>query len=60
MTATTPAPLRFARPTVSGIRLRNGEQGVTIIAADQRVIVRQEHLAALIDDLTEHEEDESA
>lgn len=56
MTATTP---NLARPQVGRLTLRNGDRAVTISAADQRVIVRQEHLAALIDDLTEHEEDET-
>ena len=39
-----PAPRRGARVTVS--------------AAGQRVIVRPEHLAGLLDDLSEHEEDQ--
>lgn len=52
-------PPRLARPHVQSIRLRNGEAAITISAADQRIIVRGEHLAGLLDDLSEHEEDQS-
>ena len=55
MTVSTPA---LARPSVGTLRLRNGEQAVTISAAGQRVIVRPAHLSTLLDDLTELEEDE--
>lgn len=57
MTATAP---NLARPHVGRLTLRNGDNAVTISAADQRIIVRGEHLAALLDDLTEHEEHETA
>lgn len=50
---------RLARPSVGTIRLRDGDNAVTITAAGQRVIVRPEHLSTLLDDLTEHEEDQS-
>ena len=55
MTVSTPA---LARPSVGTIRLRNGERAVTISAAGQRIIVRPEHLSTLLDDLSEHEEDQ--
>ena len=55
MNVSTPA---LARPSVGTIRLRNGEQAVTISAAGQRVIVRAAHLSTLLDDLSEHEEDQ--
>lgn len=48
----------LARPSVGTIRLRDGERAVTVSAAGQRVIVRTEHLTGLLDDLTEHEEDQ--
>lgn len=44
MTALTPA---LVRPSVGTLRLRNGEQAVTISAADQRIIIRAAHLSAL-------------
>ena len=53
MTTFTPA---LVRPSVGTLRLRNGEQAVTISAAGQRVIVRPQHLSTLLDDLSEHEE----
>ena len=46
------------RPVVGTIRLRSGEQAITVSAAGQRVIVRHAHLGTLIDDLSEHEETE--
>ncbi|MGP9580930.1 hypothetical protein [Brachybacterium sp. AOP35-5H-19] len=49
---------RLARPSVGQIRLRDGAHAVTVSAAGQRVIVRAEHLAGLLDDLSEHEEDQ--
>lgn len=56
MTASTPA---LARPSVGTIRLRNGENVVTITGGPHRVLVRREHLAVLLDDLDElAEEDE--
>ena len=55
MTVTMPA---LARPSVGTIRLRNGEHAVTISAAGQRIIVRPQHLSTLLDDLSEHEEDQ--
>ena len=48
----------LARPSVGTIRLRNGEQAVTISAAGKRIIVRTRHLSTLLDDLSEHEEDQ--
>ena len=48
----------LARPSVARILLRNGEQAVTISAGGHRIIVRPQHLAGLLDDLAEHEEDE--
>ena len=56
MTVTMPA---LARPSVGTLRLRSGEQAITVSAAGQRVIVRHAHLGTLIDDLSEHEEDQS-
>ena len=55
MNALSPA---LARPSVGTIRLRNGEQAITISAAGQRVLVRPQHLSTLLDDLSEHEEDQ--
>ena len=54
MTVSTPA---LARPSVGTIRLRSGEQAVTISAGPHRVLVRPQHLSTLLDDLAEHEED---
>lgn len=54
MTVSTPA---LARPSVGTIRLRNGEQAITISAAGQRVIVRPAHLDTFIADLEEIEEE---
>ena len=54
MTVSTPA---LARPSVGTLRLRNGEQAVTISAGPHRVLVRPQHLSTLLDDLAEHEED---
>ena len=48
----------LSRPSVGTLRLRSGEQAVTISAAGKRIIVRAAHLSALLDDLSEHEEDE--
>lgn len=48
----------LARPSVGKIRLRDGERAITVSAAGQRVIVRPEHLSTLLDDLSEHEEDQ--
>ena len=44
---------RLARPSVGTIRLRDGEQAITIGAAGVRVIVRAAHLETLLDDLEE-------
>lgn len=55
MTVSTPA---LARPSVGTLRLRNGEQAVTITAAGQRIIVRPAHLSTLLDDLSEREGDQ--
>ena len=55
MTVTTPV---LVRPSVGTLRLRNGEQAVTISAGGHRVIVRPRHLSTLLDDLSEYEEDE--
>ena len=46
------------RPTISALTLRNGERAVTISAGGHRVIVRPQHLSTLLDDLSEHEEDQ--
>lgn len=46
------------RPTISALTLRNGEQAVAISAGGHRIIVRHAHLSALLDDLSEHEEDQ--
>ena len=46
------------RPTISALTLRNGERAITITGGPHRVIVRHAHLSALLDDLSEHEEDE--
>lgn len=48
----------LARPAVGRITLRDGTPAFTIGAAGQRVIVRPEHLSTLLDDLSEHEEDQ--
>ena len=56
MTVSTPA---LARPSVGTIRLRNGEQAITISAGPHRVLVRPQHLSTLLDDLSELEEDQS-
>ena len=48
----------LARPSVGTIKLRDGERAVTISAAGQRIIVRPQHLSTLLDDLSEHEEDQ--
>ena len=48
MTVTMPA---LVRPSVGTIRLRSGEQAVTISAGGHRVIVRHTHADALIDDI---------
>ena len=46
------------RPVVARTLLRNGEQAITITGGPHRVLVRPQHLSALLDDLAEHEEDE--
>ena len=56
MTVSTPA---LARPSVGTILLRDGEQAITITGGSRRVIVRPQHLSTLLDDLAEHEEDQS-
>ena len=56
MTVTTPV---LVRPSVGTIRLRSGEQAVTISAGGHRVIVRAAHLDAFIADLEEIEEEVS-
>ena len=55
MTVSTPA---LARPSVGTLRLRSGEAVLTITGGPHRVLVRPEHLSALLDDLAEHEEDQ--
>ena len=45
------------RPVVGTILLRDGEQAITITGGPHRVIVRHTPLSALLDDLSEHEED---
>lgn len=49
----------LARPSVGTLRLRNGEQAITISAGPHRVLVRPQHLSTLLDDLSEHEADQS-
>ena len=39
------------RPVVGTLRLRNGEQAITITGGPHRVIVRRTHADALLDDL---------
>ena len=51
---------RLARPSVGTIRLRDGDNAVTISAGPHRVLVRPEHLSTLLDDLSEHEEELNA
>ena len=46
------------RPVVGTLRLRNGENVLTITGGPHRVLVRRQHLSTLIDDLSEHEEDQ--
>ena len=48
----------LARPSVGKLRLRNGEQAITITGGPHRVLVRPQHLSTLLDDLSEHEEDQ--
>ena len=48
MTVTMPA---LVRPSVGTLRLRNGEQAITITAAGKRIIVRRTHAEALLDDI---------
>ena len=55
MTVSTPA---LARPSVGTLRLRSGEAVLTITGGPHRVLVRPEHLSTLLDDLSEHEEDQ--
>ena len=47
----------LSRPSVGTILLRSGEQAITITGGPHRVLVRPQHLSALLDDLSEHEED---
>ena len=47
----------LSRPSVGTLRLRSGEDVLTITGGPHRVIVRHAHLSALLDDLSEHEED---
>ena len=46
----------LSRPSVGTLRLRSGEQAVTISAGGHRVIVRPAHLDTFIADLEEIEE----
>lgn len=46
------------RPAVGSITLRSGEKAFTVRAGGQAVIVRAQHLAVLIDDLEELEQEE--
>ena len=41
----------LARPSVGTIRLRDGEQAITITGGPHRVIVRHTHAEALLDDI---------
>ena len=41
----------LVRPSVSTLRLRNGEQAIAISAGGQRVLVRHAHAETLIDDI---------
>lgn len=54
MTVSTPA---LARPSVGTLRLRNGENVVTITGGPHRVLVRPAHLDTFIADLEEIEEE---
>lgn len=46
----------LARPSVGRVTLRDGTPAFTIGAAGKRVLVRPEHLPALLDDLDELED----
>ena len=48
MTVTMPA---LVRPSVGTLRLRNGEQAITITGGPHRVLVRHAHAEALLDDI---------
>ena len=39
------------RPTISALTLRNGERAITITGGPHRVIVRRQHIDALLDDI---------
>ena len=41
----------LSRPSVGTLRLRSGEQAITISAGGHRVIVRRTHAEALLDDI---------
>lgn len=43
----------LARPSVGTLRLRDGENVVTIAGGPHRVLVRAAHLSTLLDDLEE-------
>lgn len=48
----------LSRPTVGTLRLRSGENVVTIAGGPHRVLVRLQHLSTLLDDLSELEDEE--
>ena len=39
------------RPTISALTLRNGEAVLTITGGPHRVLVRRQHIDALLDDI---------
>ena len=41
----------LSRPSVNTLRLRNGENVLTITGGPHRVLVRRQHADALLDDL---------
>ena len=48
MTVSTPI---LMRPVVGTLRLRNGENVLTITGGPHRVLVRRQHIDALLDDI---------
>ena len=48
MTVSTPI---LMRPVVATLRLRNGEQAIAITGGPHRVLVRRQHIDALLDDI---------
>ena len=50
MNALSPAPI-LARPSVGTLTLRSGENVLTITGGPHRVLVRRQHIDALLDDI---------